>query len=85
MEPTVGCHGIVDRDDSDDFREQMRKQIETRPRLKFVCERDWYWGPHWFAIGLCWSRNFEAEPGEHVYRRRMILRFRAPEFRFEKW
>lgn len=57
------------------LEERMRRQVLERPRIKFVCERDWISGPHVFAFGALWSRDFEAMPGQSVYRRCFVLRF----------
>lgn len=57
------------------YRETMRAQVMAAPRVVFVCERDWQRGPHVFAIGVLWDRNFDAEPGELIYRRRIVLRW----------
>lgn len=57
-------------------RINLRAQVEAKPRLQFVCERDWITGPHNYVIGFLWDRNFDAEPGEFIYRRRFLLRLK---------
>lgn len=56
--------------------ETYRAQVEAMPRIRFVCERDLIVGPDTHAIGFLWKRKFDAEPGEFVYQRRIIVRLR---------
>jgi hypothetical protein len=56
--------------------EILHAQIEAMPRVRFVWERDWLFGADVYAAGILWDRNFDAEPGEFVYRRRIILRLK---------
>ena len=51
----------------------MRRQVAEMPRVRFVCERDVLAGPYDYAIGFLWDRNFDAMPGEFIYRRRLLL------------
>lgn len=61
---------------SDETRAAWRRQVGEFPRIAFVCERDWLRGPNDFAIGFCWDRDFDAEPGDEIYQRNIILRWR---------
>lgn len=56
--------------------EKGRQQIAERPRVQFVFERDWISGPHTFAVGALWNRDFEATPGMSAYKRAFILRLK---------
>lgn len=58
------------------YDETMRAQVEAMPRVRFVCERDWMFGPDNYSFGLMWDRNFAAQPGELVYQRALIFRLR---------
>lgn len=62
----------------------MRRRVEEMPRLRFVCERDVLAGPYDYAIGILWGRNFDAMPGEFIYRRRWLLRLKF-RLSFERW
>lgn len=57
-----------------DFDETMRAQVAAMPRWRFVCEKDWLRGPWDYAIGFVWKRNFDAQPGQIIYRRQIVLR-----------
>lgn len=57
------------------YKETLRRQALEMPRVRFVCERDWMTGPDTFAIGVLWNRNIDAQPGEFVYRKRIVLRW----------
>ena len=61
---------------ADDFAGTMRKQIAARPRVMFVCQRDWLTGHDVYVIGFLWSRNFDAMPGEWSYLRHFLIRVR---------
>lgn len=67
-----------------DYEQTMRAQIEAMPRVRFVCERDLYAGPSNYAVGFLWGKDFNAEPGAFVYRKRIVLRLK---FRLwiERW
>ncbi len=58
-----------------DYDQTMRSRVEAMPRWRFVCERDWIVGPSDYAVGFLWDRKLDAQPGEFVYRRRLLLRF----------
>lgn len=53
-----------------------REKIAKAPRVFFVCGRDWMVGPDWWQFGFAWDRNLDAEPGEMIYRKRLILCWR---------
>lgn len=57
-------------------RINRRAQVEQMPRWSFRCEHDWVTGPDNYAVGLLWDRKLDAEPGELVYRRSLIMRFK---------
>jgi hypothetical protein len=52
---------------------KRRSQIAALPRVKFVCGRDWAYGPEGYKIGVMWRRNFDAGEGEMVYSKRWLL------------
>lgn len=67
-----------------EFDDIMRAQVGKMPRVRFVWERDWLSGPNDYAAGLLWHRNFDAVPGEFIYRRRFLLRLTF-RLRLDRW
>ncbi len=52
-----------------------RARIEAMPRVRFLCGRNWYYGPHEYELGVLWGKNLEAAEGDMVYQREFVLRF----------
>ena len=56
-----------------DYAPEHRQKIAAMPRIRFVCGRDWYWGPDSYAIGFYWGKNLYANEGECVYSHAFVL------------
>ena len=59
-----------------DSRARLRAEVAEMPRVQWLWfEHDWVTGRDVCAFGAAWDRNFDALPGERVYRRCVIVRF----------
>ncbi len=62
---------------SDDrWPEPALEWFERQPRVKFVCRRDWLYGPDTFEIGVYWDKTKDPIEGCLIYDRWFSIRFR---------
>lgn len=54
--------------------DDMHPIVMAMPRVKFVCGRDWLYGPSVWQIGFMWDADPWPRLGALIYRKRFIFR-----------